>query len=62
MTRNEYFRKYVKDHKIVCNCGGPQYGTDHSPDCTYVLAWDDAIDDYKYYVREIENSGKSLRV
>lgn len=26
-----------------CNCGGPQMGTDHSPDCEYVLAWDRAV-------------------
>lgn len=23
-----------------CNCGGPEYGTDHSPDCDVVLARD----------------------
>ena len=25
----------------ACNCGGPQYGTDHSPDCQMLL---DALD------------------
>ena len=20
-----------------CNCGGPQYGTDHAPDCAMIL-------------------------
>lgn len=24
-----------------CNCGGPESGTGHSPDCLYVLGCDD---------------------
>lgn len=24
-------------HVDCCNCGGPAMGTDHSPDCAYVL-------------------------
>jgi hypothetical protein len=35
------FREYLNLHEITCNCGGPQYGTDHAPDCALVLAWDD---------------------
>lgn len=31
-----------RGHEIAdCNCGGPQYGTDHAPDCQMVL---DAIE------------------
>jgi hypothetical protein len=27
---------------VRCNCGGPQYGTDHSPDCDLLIAEDAA--------------------
>ena len=35
--------KRQQDGSVCCNCGGPQYGTDHAPDCALNLAWDDAI-------------------
>ena len=42
-------RKLYVSPQTPCNCGGPSYGTDHSPDCALVLAeddaWDDALDD-----------------
>lgn len=41
--RNQYFRRYLEEHKITCNCGGPQYGTAHSPDCDVERAWDFAM-------------------
>lgn len=41
----------MRERGIVCNCGGPQYGTDHAPDCALERAWDDAMEDAKqeYY-------------
>lgn len=39
---NEFFRRYLREKEIGCNCGGPQYGTDHAPDCAIELAWDEA--------------------
>jgi hypothetical protein len=41
--RNEYFRRYLREHNISCNCGGPQYGTAHAPDCAIERAWDLAM-------------------
>ena len=35
---------------VVCNCGGPQYGTDHSPDCAILLAWDDAVEEARQQI------------
>jgi hypothetical protein len=40
-------RKRIKSGEVRCNCGGPQMGTDHSPDCQINLAWDDIIADIK---------------
>jgi hypothetical protein len=34
------FEQWLKANNITlapCNCGGPQYGTDHSPDCEWEL-------------------------
>lgn len=30
-----------------CNCGGPQYGTEHSPDCAWELSALDLQDEYE---------------
>ena len=31
-----------KGHEISdCDCGGPQYGTDHAPDCRMILDADE---------------------
>lgn len=53
-TKVEYWKRvkelWAKSDRD-CNCGGPAMGTDHSPDCKYLLAWDDAVeqaDDEKY--------------
>jgi len=39
-----------------CDCGGPQYGTAHAPDCALELAWDEAseIAEDILYQRESE--------
>lgn len=29
--------KYLGHEIKPCDCGGPQYGTDHSPDCAMIL-------------------------
>ena len=37
-----------------CNCGGPQMGTGHSPDCENILSLDDLWEEYKDYLYEQE--------
>lgn len=39
---DEIHRKAVKAGTYTCTCGGPQYGTDHAPDCDIVLGWDES--------------------
>lgn len=51
-TEIQLATKLLKERKIPCNCGGPQYGTDHSPDCAVCLAWDDAIEDARQQLFE----------
>jgi hypothetical protein len=34
--------KILREMEAACNCGGPQYGTDHAPDCSLEHARDDA--------------------
>lgn len=41
-NRMEIAQRLFSKWAIPCNCGGPQYGTDHAPDCATELAWDDA--------------------
>ena len=43
---DEFYKQEIARKGITCNCGGPQYGTDHSPDCELLLAWDEAKDLY----------------
>ena len=45
----EAVNRCMKRREISCSCGGPQYGTDHAPDCEWELQ---AI--------EIENEIKEL--
>ena len=33
-------RELFKELGAPCNCGGPQSGTKHSPDCEMLLSWD----------------------
>ena len=45
-TRFEHWLA-MNGYKIKpCNCGGPQYGTDHSPDCEYELSALDLQDQF----------------
>jgi len=44
----------MKEWNVKCNCGGPQYGTDHAPDCAINLAWDDAIEQARDEQYELE--------
>ena len=37
MFLSEENMKYLGYNIKSCNCGGPQYGTDHSPDCAMIL-------------------------
>lgn len=41
--RNEFFRRWLREHKVTCSCGGPQCGTVHAPDCAIELEWDEAM-------------------
>lgn len=34
--------KLLRQGGSACDCGGPQYGTAHAPDCAFVLAADNA--------------------
>lgn len=34
----EYWLKMNGYKPKPCNCGGPQYGTDHAPDCEYEVS------------------------
>ena len=54
--KNQYFLNYCKEKNVVCDCGGPQYGTDHSPDCEINLAWDTALELYFDELYEEENT------
>lgn len=47
------FKEWLKTNNeevAACNCGGPQDGTDHSPDCDYELSaielWEEYIQDW----------------
>ena len=45
-TGFEYWLK-MNGYKVKpCNCGGPQYGTDHSPDCEFELSALDLQDQF----------------
>ena len=48
-----FVAKYIKG--IKCDCGGPQYGTAHAPDCRLLLALDDAEAAWREEVYEITN-------
>ncbi len=41
-TIEQRTQKVFAGMSVACNCGGPQYGTDHAPDCAANLAWDNA--------------------
>lgn len=36
-----------------CNCGGPQYGTDHAPDCEFELSSMDLQDVFEDEMAEM---------
>jgi hypothetical protein len=45
----------IEGHKYEvapCNCGGPAMGTDHSPDCQFVLDSEECWDEH--FCREAE--------
>ena len=42
MTIEARARKILSEMNAICNCGGPQYGTAHAPDCEFELAADEA--------------------
>jgi len=46
VDRNTYYVRWLREHSIECNCGGPQYDTGHAPDCALELAWDHAMAAY----------------
>ena len=61
-TKVEYWKRVKElweksDH--ACNCWGPAMGTDHAPDCNYLLTWDDAVQDAddEQYLSEQEWDG-----
>jgi hypothetical protein len=37
---DQVYKDYMAHPEAVCNCGGPQYGTGHSPDCELIV-WED---------------------
>lgn len=41
MNRWETVAQRLREREVRCNCGGPADGTDHSPDCEWVLAADE---------------------
>ena len=43
----------------VC-CGGPASGTDHAPDCAFVLAWEEAAEELEAerYEAEFKRTGR----
>ena len=43
-TIDERTTEILRDMGARCNCGGPQCGTDHSPDCEWELAGLDAYE------------------
>ena len=63
MTRDELdqaiairIRKYRES--LQCNCGGPEYGTGHSPDCEFELGLEylsDEIKQMKYDFEQEQN-------
>lgn len=53
--RDERIKEELKRMDTRCNCGGPSMGTDHSPDCQYILAWYDAADQVDDEIYEEEN-------
>ena len=56
ITKERFIAREVR--KARCNCGGPQYGTAHSPDCALLLAYDVAEELWKDMV--YENRLKSI--
>ncbi len=56
--------RFMQNHEsfarktLTCNCGGPQYGTGHSPDCLLEMGLEDAYreaaDDW-YFAHESED-------
>lgn len=42
---NDYLHMAIEEGRVRCDCGGPQYGTDHAPDCAITLAWDRCYDE-----------------
>jgi hypothetical protein len=49
-------RDRIKAGEVKCDCGGPQYGTGHSPDCQIERAWDDAVADVRSDEKEAEEA------
>lgn len=42
----EYTLLRIRERNVRCDCGGPEMGTGHAPDCSWILAGDDAAQDF----------------
>jgi len=47
-------RGWVKSGRVACNCGGPQLGTAHAPDCRIEIEWGAAMDEARDEISEAE--------
>lgn len=48
-----------RENGAACNCGGPQYGTGHAPDCESVLSYDDCVQDADQIIYEREEERRT---
>ena len=46
-------KQLMREWAVRCNCGGPSYGTGHSPDCDVELMWSDAVEVARDEVNDI---------
>ncbi len=44
VTLSQYCSLQITERNVRCDCGAPELG--HAPDCTWVLAGDDAAQDF----------------
>lgn len=58
MTSKEFYKNYISLKNIQCNCGGPEDGTDHSPDCSLILEEYNIQDEWN----DLEENDKKLSV
>ena len=49
--KKAFIAKYIRG--IKCDCGGPQSGTAHAPDCRLLLALDDAEEAWREEVYQV---------